>query len=168
MSLTLKGYDQLLEHVKRLPEAVQERIGDALMETAQNVENQARARAPVFTGRLKSEFSIWRRSRLKVRISSLPPYALAVESGYFGRGGQGNRGNRFPATKRGGKWRAQPELEAWALAHGLPPWPVARKIFLKGHKATPFMFDALEAEEAAFLDLVKKAVLEGSEGPTVV
>lgn len=166
MPLVIYAKDQyrLFQQLEKLDKAAHDMAALQIAQSVAKIANDARARAPKSSGALgELIFGEILKGGLTGVISALPAYALAVEFGYKGIGGRGNRSHKFPVRKVGGRWEVVPEIVAWAKAHGLNPWAVARKIHLKGFAPQPFLIPALESERKPFLDGIRKAI--GEEAP---
>jgi hypothetical protein len=161
-----KQVNRVVENINRWERFFVEGVQDRIEATAQRVYDNARARVPRDTGSLAASLAVLLPQRLTARVASLAPYALAVESGYKGRGGPKNRQNRAPFAKVGGRWQAAPDLRAWALRHGIPEeqhFALARSIHREGHRAQPFLFKGLNAELAQLLEDLKVLVPQAAE-----
>lgn len=163
----LQGQYALFKKIEKLSAETKKKVAEAVVATAGKIASRAAGKAPADTGRLRSSIRVKKLGNgMTAQVWALPGYALAVESGYTGYSGRGNRRAGFPARKIGGKWRAVPELEAWAERRGIPPWPLARAVYIKGTKKKPFLFKAMDEERRAFLAIVEKAVID--EAPKAV
>lgn len=161
MAILVEGQYQLFQKLKELDEAVKKQVAEAVRESSEFMARDAAFNVRSDTGKLKSALSVESlRDGLTARVRALPDYALAVEFGYKGITGKGNRRNKFPAFKVGGKWRVVPDLEAWANRHGIKPWLVARKVHTRGFEARPFLRPAKDHNSHIFLERVKKAIGE--------
>lgn len=82
---SVTGFDGLRAAIAKLPGVAQKRVSAAVDVTAEAILQDARASAPVRTGRLRAAIfsKILRRDgdRLRVRVGVSSPYALHVEFG---------------------------------------------------------------------------------------
>jgi len=142
--ITIQGSEEL-DRALRDPAVVDGPLRRFLERASQVVEADARKRAPVDTGRLRS--SISRRIELGNRravVGSQLVYAAPVEFG------------RSP-----GKWPPLGALQPWARRHGFPAgkqgaFLVARAIFRKGIKARPYLIPALVENKTEIVDLTAR------------
>jgi len=172
MAIQLRGQRELFDRIKQLSRAVQDRVAVAVEDAAGSIKSRAEQKVPRDTGKLASAittqlFRYQGGAFLTAQVKALPGYALAVEFGYKGKSGKGNRAHKMPIRKVGGKWEVLPDLAQWAQRKGKPAWAVARKLLKKGHPPQPFFFKSMDEEADRFLDRVKEILRDapGSLGP---
>ena len=172
MSLKFKKSLQgvLFKRLLLMSRKIKGRVQEEVKKTTQAVQREAKARAPRDTGALVKSISVkYYNDGLtglvytktsKVGRKSGVGYAHLVEFGsgsfYNPPPGGGRRGG-------GGAYRppSRSMLGAWAERKGLPPFPVARAVGLRGGVVgRPFLFPAFESNRAVFIRRLKRAVWE--------
>lgn len=79
--VTIDGTEDLMRKMDALSAGTQERIGWALMQTAQEIMLRAQQLAPVKTGRLMQSIYVQVIDTYKVKVGCYVPYALFQEFG---------------------------------------------------------------------------------------
>lgn len=134
--------DKQLIKALRDPALINGPLTRFLERASQVVEADAKERAPVDTGRLRS--SISRRieaGQQRAFIGSPVTYAREVE---FGR--------------KPGTWPDRDALQGWVRRHGMPSnatFPIARKIFRFGIKPRPYLIPALKDNQGRIEGFLK-------------
>jgi len=141
IEVEIRGLKKLRERIRRLSPDIQRAVRDAIFMTAFNIQQEAKMRAPVDTGRLRSSImvhpiygmpSLFGGSRLVgARVVAHAHYSLFVETG-----------------RRPGKMPPPDALAGWARRHGLGglEFVIARAIGKRGIRPRPFFGPAVHRE----------------------
>lgn len=163
--VSVRGADKLRAKVKKLSPEMEKKLGLHILDTALDVERDAKAAAPVNDGFLRRSIRqrapvlsgardsrgrfIAAKHSLQRDVVTDAPYARAVEFGSR---------PHFPPVE---------PLERWAQKHPKPGgyepgdgYAIALAISKRGTRAQPFLFPALEMNRAAFARGVRRIVKE--------
>ncbi len=149
ITVTIEGAERLKRALSD-PQLLAGPVRDFLMRSALTVEVEAKRRAPVDTGRLRSSITHNVRPTEAI-VGSNVAYAPYVEFG----------------TRP--HWPPLAAMQPWARRHGFPAgrsgaFLVARAIAMRGTRAQPYLRPAFEASLAAirgFLDRAAKEIEGG-------
>ena len=135
--------------------AIKRNVREVVDESSKAIQKDARSRAPSDTGRLRRSIQLRKHNEAGGR--SGVGYAHLVEWG------SGSFYNPVAVGRRGGGGAYTPPagglLGAWAERKGLPVFPVARGLGLKGGvKGRPFLFPAFQGERPRFTRNLKRAI----------
>jgi HK97 gp10 family phage protein len=140
VTVKVTGIDQVKANAIAYKEEKQKAIQAIVAESALTIQNNARTRAPVDTGRLRSSISSnFLDDGYVAEIIAATFYAGFVEWG---------TSPHFPPPSA---------LSGWARRHGMAgkEFVIARGIAKKGTPAQPFLFPAFEQERNKFVEKIK-------------
>lgn len=142
MTVTVKvtGIEQVKANVAKYKAEKEKAIKNIVAESALIIQNNARKRAPVDTGRLRSSInSNFLDDGYVAEIAAQVFYASFVEWG---------TSPHFPPPNT---------LAGWARRHGMAgkEFIIARGISRKGTPAQPFLFPSFEEERNKFVSKIK-------------
>jgi HK97 gp10 family phage protein len=143
MKMKAIGIEKAVARVEKLTEETQAKARAIVLESALNIQREAKKRAPVDTGNLRSRIHLTHyKNQLEIGIGTRVKYARAVEFGTQ---------PHFPPPGA---------LTGWAKRHGMAgnEERIAWKIYHRGTPAQPFLFPAFEQERPRFLAKVKQVI----------
>lgn len=108
-----------------------------LMRKAQEIANEARAKAPNATGELQNSITVERGDKASATVKVNAPHAGFVHQGTGPQHQPNPRAKYYPKI-RGGR-----SLILWAMTKGLDPYKVAHGISQKGTPANPFLEESI-------------------------
>ena len=150
VSFTVKGDKDVVAALHKLGAAGKKHAKLAVAETAINVQADAKRRAPVDTGALRSSIAIRVRGAYSAEVYTDKLYAAAVE---YGR----SAGSAMPPTGA---------LDGWLRRKGIDPnasFAVRRSIGEQGVPPRPFMLPAFEGEKGPFKKRMRDALLTATK-----
>lgn len=113
----------------------------------ENLRSEAVMEAPVDTGQLRGAI----RSQTWPTPSGFSRGVVIADTKYAVSVHEGRKPGSFPPRRA---------IEPWARRHGLPWYPVAKKIFEKGTKPRPFFDKALKSERQNINNLLGKVLVD--------
>jgi hypothetical protein len=166
IEIEIRGLKQVRSRIRRLTPDIQRAVSDAILQTAFNIQREAKMRAPVDTGRLRSsiivypirgflgapDLDLFRGGRVVgARVVAHAHYSLFVETG------------RHP-----GKMPPPDALAGWARRHGLAglEFVIARAIGRRGIRPRPFFGPAVYWEAAGLTPRIERELLKYGLKPT--
>ena len=163
MSLTIKRSSQQVIFKKMLfmSNLIKRNVREVVEQSTKAIQKEAKARAPSDRGQLRNFIERRTHNEGLTGVVFTPwqlTYAHLVE---FGTGsfykpppgvGRGKGGSPYRPPAGG-------LLGAWAKRKGLPVFPIARSIGLKGGvKGRPFLFPAFQGERRVFVRNLRRAI----------
>lgn len=150
MAITIKldGFDAAKSAISKLKTAAPSNLADAVLESAININTQAKQNIAVDTGITRSEV-----------IFNITDNGMTAEVGTNNKNGtylEYGTQPHFPPVE---------PLEEWAQRHGMPKgtgFLIARKISERGTPERPWLMPAYEGERENFLANIAKAVLDAA------
>ena len=155
IEVEIRGLKKLRERIRRLSPDIQRAVRDAIFMTAFNIQQEAKMRAPVDTGRLRSSIMVHPIYGMPSLFGEMPSLFGGMPSLFGGSRLVGARVvahahySLFVETgRRPGKMPPPDALAGWARRHGLGglEFVIARAIGKRGIRPRPFFGPAVHRE----------------------
>lgn len=154
LSVTIAGQKETLATVKSLSNFGRFEVGRVIQEACLNVQREAKRRAPVDTGRLRSSINMRMVGSMAGEVGTSLAYAPAVE---FGSGLYGERRQAYIIRPKRGKFLAfKPGSFGGGFGGGKTVF--ARVVRHPGVKPRPFLIPAWEREKTQMVPRLKAAI----------
>lgn len=141
-TIEVHGSQEVIRNITLFEAATKARLKVAIATSAMLIQNEARKRAPVDTGRLRADIKTqYSNGGLTAHIGTKVHYAPYVEFG----------------TRP--HWPPAGALDRWGQLHGIPGFLVARAISRRGTKPQPFLFPAWESNKVKVRRLIRGALM---------
>ena len=167
LKITKSSQAVIFKKLMLMSGVIKRNVREVVLDSSKAIQKDARSRAPSDTGRLRRSIQFRKHNEGLTGVVYTRTTSAGGRSGvsyaHLVEWGSGSFYNPVAVGRRGGGGPYRPPagglLGAWAKRKGLPAFPVARGLGLRGGvKGRPFLFPAFQGERPRFTRNLKRAI----------